>query len=182
MVTSGVLITPRTPIFGALLMEAARCLRQIHNAPITGAPFAEKTRGKIYVTVGTGQYLNEDGTTDTTQNYAYGLIDDPTNTSPISSSSLVDQTIEQRAGTIEAEPPRTLWHVSKNPFEEGKHRGWRLTLMPGQAIAANSLIRFETLAEFIAVRRSTAAGTNPENICSIDGSNQYHFCRLTKWR
>lgn len=140
------------------------------HAPITGAPFAEKTRGKIYVTVGTGQYLNEDGTTDTTQNYAYGLIDDPTNTSPISSSSLVDQTIEQRAGTIEAEPPRTLWHVSKNPFEEGKHRGWRLTLMPGQAIAANSLIRFETLAEFIAVRRSTAAGTNPENICSIDGS------------
>lgn len=141
------------------------------KAPITGAPFAQKIGGKIYVVIGTGQYLNSDGTTDATQNYAYGLIDDPNNTTTISNSALLEQTIKSRAATYNTEPPRTLWHVSKNPFIEGTHRGWRLKLMPGQAIAANSLIRSETLAEFVAVRRTgndtSAVG---ENACMISGS------------
>ena len=142
------------------------------HAPITGAPFAQKAKGKLYVTVGTGQYLNAEGTTDSTQNYAYGLIDDPNNMTTISNTSLIDQTIEKRVATYETKPPRTLWHISKNPFEEGKHRGWRITLMPGQAIASNSLIRFGTLAEFVAVRRAEKDDTtaSAENACKVSGS------------
>ena len=44
--------------------------------------------------------------------------------------------------------------------------------MPGQAIASNSLIRFGTLAEFVAVRRAEKDDTtaSAENACKVSGS------------
>ena len=109
-------------------MAADRCLPQTQKPLLLALLLHKKIGGKIYVVIGTGQYLNSDGTTDATQNYAYGLIDDPNNTTTISNSALLEQTIKSRAATYNTEPPRTLWHVSKNPFIEGTHRGWRLNL------------------------------------------------------
>lgn len=142
-----------------------------NGAPITGAPYATTTDGKTYVVVGTGQYLNESGTAADVQNYAYGLIDDSSNTSPISASSLLDQNIDSRVD-YNKDTNRTLWSITKNAFIEGTHRGWRLKLNPGQAIASNALVRGDTLAEFVVVRRTddgseAAKKTNP---CMISGS------------
>lgn len=139
-------------------------------APITGAPFVQNVRGKIYVTFGTGQYLNEEGLGANVQNYAYGLIDDG-QASTISLSDLVTQTIDSKPVLKFSEDEsgnktRSLWEVSGNAFTEGKHRGWRLKLQKGQAIVAQPVIRGGEVAEFVAVNRDY----NSADVCVATGS------------
>lgn len=62
----------------------------------------------------------------------------------------------------------SLYKVSNNQMQDN-HKGWRLTLLPGQNIAADALIRKKKLAEFTAVRI-----TDDTNLqCQRSGSTSY---------
>lgn len=133
-------------------------------APITSAPYAYNRAGKVYVVVGTGQYLNESGFTPSVQNYAYGLFDEDNATASIGVGDLLEQTIG--TDTVIEKAVKTLYNISNNELKPN-HRGWSLKLLPGQVIASNALIRGGKLAEFTAIRRTDGSAGN---ICQINGS------------
>lgn len=120
--------------------------------PITGAPYADTVAGKLMVVVGTGKYFSEQDLNATQQNYAYGFV---VGNQPITEDELLQQQITQTPAAgdnVTLDPKRAkVYQVSSNQME-AQHKGWRLTLLAGQNIAADALIREKQAAEFTAAR------------------------------
>ena len=69
------------------------------NSPITGAPFAQKVGGRLYVVVGTGQYFSLSDIASNVQNYALGLFADM---GPITETDLLQQSVNSTGTEVNA--------------------------------------------------------------------------------
>ncbi|HFC6352256.1 TPA: pilus assembly protein [Neisseria elongata] len=69
------------------------------NSPITGAPFAQKVGGRLYVVVGTGQYFSLSDVALNVQNYALGLFADM---GPITEAELLQQSVNSTGTEVNA--------------------------------------------------------------------------------
>lgn len=137
--------------------------------PITGAPYADTVGGKLMVTVGTGKYFAESDLSAAQQNYAYGFI---VGSQPIDENTLLQQQIITTPVTgdkVNVDSKKiSFYSVTENPMTE-THQGWRLTLLSGQNIAADALIRQKQAAEFTAAR--ITEGVNLQ--CQRSGTTSY---------
>lgn len=128
--------------------------------PITGAPYAEMVNSKLMVIVGTGRYFSEKDLNSKQQNYAYGLIaDGKTEAIPDDENTLLHQEITTNVTSETSLNPAEMavYSVTENPINE-THRGWRLKLLEGTNISADSLIRQRQVAQFMFSRATTEIG------------------------
>ncbi|MDN8582487.1 PilC/PilY family type IV pilus protein, partial [Eikenella corrodens] len=137
------------------------------GAPITAAPVITQTGGHLYVVAGTGQYFSLADISPGVQNYALGLFAEQ---GPITDADLLGQNFIGNGEKVDAiySSNKTLtqkiYQVSQNAIQS-HHKGWRLSLLPGQAIVAQPAIRRNKVATFTAVR-TTPTG----NVCSVNGA------------
>lgn len=123
---------------------------QDYVRPITGAPYAEMVNGKLMVIAATGRYFSEKDLSTTQQNYAYGLIADK---EPIVDTNDESQILPQEIGaniTDKTEldaSKEAVYSVTSNQITDA-HKGWRLKLLEGTNISADSLIRQRQVATF----------------------------------
>lgn len=137
--------------------------------PITGAPYADTVAGKLMVVVGTGKYFATADLTATQQNYAYGFV---VGKQAITEAELLQQQITKTPATgdnVKLNPDQvSVYTISENTMQP-HHKGWRLELLPGQNIAADSLIRQKQAAEFTAARVTDESTEQ----CARDASTSY---------
>lgn len=137
------------------------------GAPIAAAPVITQTGGHLYVVAGTGQYFSLADISPSVQNYALGLFADQ---GPITDADLLGQSFIDNGKEVDAiySSNKTLtqkiYQVSQNAIQN-HHKGWRLTLLKGQAIVSQPAIRRNKVATFTAVR-TTPTG----NVCSVNGA------------
>ena len=137
------------------------------GAPITAAPVITQTGGHLYVVAGTGQYFSLADISPGVQNYALGLFAEQ---GTITDADLLGQSFIGNGEKVDAiySSNKTLtqkiYQVSQNAIQS-HHKGWRLSLLPGQAIVAQPAIRRNKVATFTAVR-TTPTG----NVCSVNGA------------
>lgn len=139
--------------------------------PFTGAPYAEMVNGKLMVVAATGQYFSEKDLNTTQQNYAYGFIVDETrNGGVVQADSLLQQTVVEDVTkqTGLAGTNIKVYTITEKEMQP-EHNGWRLTLLPGQNVAANAVVRKRQVAEFTAVRMLD----NISLTCQRAGSTSY---------
>ena len=139
------------------------------GAPITAAPVITQTSDHLYVVAGTGQYFSLADISPSVQNYALGLFADQ---GPITDADLLGQNFIDNGKEVDAiySSNKTLtqkiYQVSKNAIES-KHKGWRLSLLKGQAIVDQPGISRNKVATFTAVRTTPNSSAN---VCSVNGS------------
>lgn len=139
------------------------------GAPITAAPVITQASDHLYVVAGTGQYFSLADISPSVQNYALGLFADQ---GPITDADLLEQNFTDNGEKVDAiySSNKTLtqkiYQVSKNAIES-KHKGWRLSLLKGQAIVDQPGIRRNKVATFTAVRTTPDSSAN---VCSVNGS------------
>ena len=140
------------------------------NSPITGAPFAQKVGGRLYVVVGTGQYFSLSDIASNVQNYALGLFADM---GPITETDLLQQSVNSTGtevnaivSTTEKTLEQKLYTITTNPLTTA-HKGWKLKLLPGQSIVSASNIHRNRVATFTAVR---SIASLESNACGFNGA------------
>ena len=140
------------------------------NSPITGAPFAQKVGGRLYVVVGTGQYFSLSDIASNVQNYALGLFADM---GPITETDLLQQSVNSTGtevnaivSTTEKALEQKLYTITTNPLTTA-HKGWKLKLLPGQSIVSASNIHRNRVATFTAVR---SIASLESNACGFNGA------------
>lgn len=140
------------------------------NSPITGAPFAQKVGGRLYVVVGTGQYFSLSDIASNVQNYALGLFADM---GPITEADLLQQYVNSTGtevnaivSTTEKALEQKLYTITTNPLTAA-NKGWRLKLLPGQSIVSASNIHRSRVATFTAVR---SIASLESNACGFNGA------------
>ena len=139
------------------------------GAPITAAPVISQASDHLYVVAGTGQYFSLADISPSVQNYALGLFADQ---GPITDADLLEQNFTDNGEKVDAiySSNKTLtqkiYQVSKKAIES-KHKGWRLSLLKGQAIVDQPGIRRNKVATFTAVRTTPNSSAN---VCSVNGS------------
>lgn len=143
------------------------------SAPITTKPDVQLIGGKIYVIVGTGQYLSQNALDSNQQNYVYGFIDEGT-TSIKNHAELLQQKVGEQVSatnkqltTINGQNAKA-YAVSQNEFKEGQHKGWYMALPRGQIVTADAEIYGGRIAYFQSVSR-----TDDPNSCSLTGSTSF---------
>ena len=140
------------------------------GAPITAAPVISQASDHLYVVAGTGQYFSLADISPSVQNYALGLFAEK---GPITDADLLEQNFTDNGEEVDAiySSNKTLtqkiYQVSKNAIEESKHKGWRLSLLKGQAIVDQPGISRNKVATFTAVRTTPNSSAN---VCSVNGS------------
>ena len=139
------------------------------GAPITAAPVITQTGGHLYVVAGTGQYFSLADIAPSVQNYALGFFAEK---GPITDADLLEQNFIGNGEEVDAaystnkDLTQRIYQVSQNAIES-KHKGWRLSLLKGQAIVDQPGIRRNKVATFTAVRTTPAGAVN---VCSVNGS------------
>ena len=140
------------------------------NSPITGAPFAQKVGGRLYVVVVTGQYFSLSDIASNVQNYALGLFADM---GPITETDLLQQSVNSTGtevnaivSTTEKTLEQKLYTITTNPLTTA-HKGWKLKLLPGQSIVSASNIHRNRVATFTAVR---SIASLESNACGFNGA------------
>lgn len=139
------------------------------GAPITAAPVITQTSDHLYVVAGTGQYFSLADISPSVQNYALGLFAEK---GPVTDADLLEQNFTNNGDKVDAiySSNKTLtqkiYQVSKNAIES-KHKGWRLSLLKGQAIVDQPGISRNKVATFTAVRTTPNSSAN---VCSVNGS------------
>lgn len=140
------------------------------GAPITAAPVITQASDHLYVVAGTGQYFSLADISPSVQNYALGLFAEK---GPITDKDLLEQNFIDNSKEVEVDAiyssnktlTQKIYQVSKNKIESN-HKGWRLSLLKGQAIVDQPSIRRNKVATFTAVRTTP----NSSNVCSVNGS------------
>lgn len=137
------------------------------GSPITAAPAIVQTGGHLYVIVGTGQYFSLSDISSGQQNYALGLFAEQ---GPITDGDLLGQSFgssEEVDAIYSSNKNLTqrIYQVSQNALQSN-HKGWRLTLLPGQAIVSQPGVRANRVATFTAVRSLP----NTQNVCMANGA------------
>ncbi|MBH5328899.1 hypothetical protein H9Q10_04365 [Eikenella sp. S3360] len=137
------------------------------GSPITAAPTIVQTGGHLYVIVGTGQYFSLNDVAPGVQNYALGLFAEQ---GPISDNDLLGQSFGSSEDvdaiySTNKNLQQKLYQVSQNALQSN-HKGWRLTLLPGQAIVSQPGIRANRVATFTAVRSLP----NSTDVCQANGA------------
>ncbi|MDK4554694.1 PilC/PilY family type IV pilus protein [Kingella kingae] len=147
---------------------------------IVGAPFAQIVGGKTYVVFITGRYFNKSdlpSTTQTVQNYAYGIIESKIsdNRNPTASGALIEdgENLLQQHVEEEIVPDnvrQTVFYKVTNHQITNKHQGWKLKLQKNWLSIDKSAIRGKRVAEFSAVNPLATDVASADNMCTENGS------------
>lgn len=146
-----------------------------HARPITGTPYAQKIKGKLYVLAGTGRYLNSSDLSANQQNYAYGFIDDcnladSPSCKTIKEDDLLKQSITGTPAELAAYNGISLTESSRNTITQNQ-RGWQISLRQGMLIAGHASVEKNRLAAFPIVSQNPLG----DNECSANGETSGLF-------
>jgi type IV pilus assembly protein PilY1 len=122
---------------------------------ITAPPEIGEVDGKTILYFGTGRYLGEDDLKTTNVQAIYGVWDDGKNTSTVTKSQLVEQTI---SGTS----------ITSNPVDWGTQYGWYVNMAKtGERVSLGAQLYFGTLIVASVIPSATE--------CQPGGSGRLYF-------
>lgn len=106
--------------------------------PLLNAPAVGNVGSRTAVLIGTGTYLSFDDMLSSTQNYAYGIFDDGTVSSTISTSELHNQEFTTTTKSGENGKENYTFHeITHHPIPDDA-KGWRLTLPKNYTVTSDS--------------------------------------------
>lgn len=146
---------------------------------IYAAPNTQKVDEKIFLSFGTGSYLQSSDINASVQNYAYGMF---LGENPIqdNASTIIEQsfTTHEVLITEQGEIKRELYQVTRNPSDTAEKTAWRVQLLPGQQITAMPVIIKDKAVHFTAIREDissvscTASGNTADIVVDLKTGGQ----------